>query len=345
MIARIVAAAAALALACVPAQAEDFFAPVFDVLTHPRCLNCHTAVDFPRQGDERRRHDFQVRRGPKDHGVAGFTCAACHQSMNQASSGVPGAPHWALAPLSMAWEDKSPADLCRALVDRKRNGNRSVDDLIEHMTKDALVGWAWDPGAHRKPVPMPREQFAQHLQAWKRAGAKCPEATPYRLKSLGNGLHWVSDGAYNTMFLVTRDGVVVIDPLPTLGARYLDAIRQVTDKPVTHLIYSHEHTDHIGAANLFPKGVAIIAQRRTAELLEQRADPRRPPPTMVFDREYTLEVGGQVLKLAYPGENHVPGNMFIHAPAHRVLMLVDVVYPGYSPYANLGVATNIPGLR
>jgi len=163
------------------------------------------------------------------------------------------------------------------------------------------------------------------------------------LKEIRDGLWWLSDGAYNTMFLVSSQGVIAIDPLPTLGARYLESVSKVTDRPITHVVYSHEHLDHIGAANLFPKSAAIVAQSETAAILRQRQDPRRPPPTTTFGERFVLNVGEQTLHLEYKGVNHSPGNLFIYAPKQRVLMLVDVIYPGYVPYPGLGVAADVPG--
>ena len=98
----------------------------------------------------------------------------------------------------------------------------------------------------------------------------------YICEQIRGGLYWITDGAYNTMFLVTPEGVVAVDAPPTLGANYLKAIREVTDKPIRYLIYSHEHTDHIGGASLFPKTAKIVAQEETARVLARRNDPRRP---------------------------------------------------------------------
>jgi glyoxylase-like metal-dependent hydrolase (beta-lactamase superfamily II) len=165
----------------------------------------------------------------------------------------------------------------------------------------------------------------------------------YLVQEIRDGLYWVSDGAYNTMFLVTSDGVIAIDAPPTLGPNYLKAIAEVTSQPITYLVYSHEHTDHIGAAYLFPKGVKIVAQKETAEILALRRDPRRPAPTITFTDTYTLKLGGQTLVLDDPGINHERGNIFIYAPKQKTLMLVDVVYPGYMPYKNMGIAEDIPG--
>lgn len=165
----------------------------------------------------------------------------------------------------------------------------------------------------------------------------------YFVEEIRDGLYWLTDGAYSTLFLVTSEGVVAVDAPPTLGGNYLKAIAEVTQQPIKYLIYSHEHTDHIGAAYLFPKDAKIVAQKETAEILAHRNDPRRPSPIITFSDKYRLELGGETLILDYPGINHERGNIFIYAPKQKTLMLVDVVYPGYMPYKNLGIAEDIPG--
>jgi hypothetical protein len=157
-----------------PASQASQFERIASVLTHPRCLNCHTSVDFPKQGDERRRHLMNVQRGPHDKGALAMQCSNCHGTANNASSGVPGASNWHLAPLSMSWENKDNAALCWALLDRKKNGNRGVAELVDHMANDALVGWGWAPGANRAPVPIAKDEFVLLLKAWADEGAPCP---------------------------------------------------------------------------------------------------------------------------------------------------------------------------
>src|SRR5215472_499722 len=98
-------------------------------------------------------------------------------------------------------------------------------------------------------------------------GAERRAATGPVLKEIRDGLYWLSDGAYNTMFLVSSQGVIAVDPLPTLGRRYLESIAKVTDRPISHVVYSHEHLDHIGAADIFPRSAAIVAQNETATIL------------------------------------------------------------------------------
>ena len=178
------------------------------------------------------------------------------------------------------------------------------------------------------------------------AAARGPAVDPargYRLEDLGHGLHMVTDNIYQSMFLVHRDGVVVVDAPPNYAASLPQAIAQVTDKPITHVIYSHSHTDHIGGTTLLGGIPIIIAQHETLNRLKRAADPNRPLPTVTFADRHTLEVGGAVLELSYHGNAHVPGNIFIYAPRQRVLMVVDVVFPGWMPWRRFAVAHDVPG--
>ena len=165
----------------------------------------------------------------------------------------------------------------------------------------------------------------------------------YLVEEIKDNLYWVTDGVYNTMFIVTTEGVIVVDAPETIGKKYLNAITEVTKKPVKYVVYSHSHTDHIGAANIFPEDATYIAHRDTADILARAKDMRRPVPTVTFSDTYTLKVGGQTLVLDYKGNNHQPGNIFIYAPRQKVLMLVDVIFPGWVPFKNLALAQDIPG--
>jgi glyoxylase-like metal-dependent hydrolase (beta-lactamase superfamily II) len=174
-------------------------------------------------------------------------------------------------------------------------------------------------------------------------------AKGYLVQQIGDGLYWLTDGAYQTMFMVTDKGVVAVDAPPTIGNNYLKAIAEVTTKPVTYVIYSHAHIDHIGAAGIFPKNATFIAQQEIATQLQgaksvaTNASMVPPIPTVTFTKNYTLQIGNQTLKLDYYGVNHSPGNIFIYAPKEKVLMLVDVVFPGWVPAPNLAFAQDTAG--
>ena len=180
-------------------------------------------------------------------------------------------------------------------------------------------------------------------------GPAIPSEKGYLVQEIGSQLYSVSDGSYNAMFMVTDLGVIAIDAPPTLGDKYLKAIAEVTDKPVSHVIYSHAHLDHIGAAGIFPQNATFIAQQETANELQRAMNVATnksavpPVPTVTFPKNMTLQFGNQTLQLDYHGNNHLPGNIFIYAPNQKVLMLVDIIFPGWVPFAYLAIAKDTAG--
>jgi glyoxylase-like metal-dependent hydrolase (beta-lactamase superfamily II) len=144
--------------------------------------------------------------------------------------------------------------------------------------------------------------------------------------------------------MVYDKGVVVVDVPQSYAAHLNQAVREVTDKPVTHVIYSHSHADHIGGTQSLGGHPVIIAHEETKRLLAEANDPSRPLPTGTFEDKYTLKVGNQRLELSYHGVGHEPGNIFIYAPKQKVLMVVDTVFPGWMPWRRLALAQNIRGL-
>jgi glyoxylase-like metal-dependent hydrolase (beta-lactamase superfamily II) len=178
----------------------------------------------------------------------------------------------------------------------------------------------------------------------------------YFVEEIQDDLYWVTDGSYQILFLVHNQGVMVVDAPPSIGDNILAAIAGVTDKPITHVVYSHSHADHIGAAGIYPEDAIVIAHEETATLLREALSPDRdypygvfvgggpvPLPDITFKKQFTLRRGEQVLELDYKGPNHQPGNIFVYAPRQKVLMLVDVIFPAWVPFAELALAQDIPG--
>ena len=161
-------------IADMDARSAAVFTELGKVLTHPRCTNCHPAGDRPRQGDERRLHQPPVTRGADGHGLPAMRCSICHQNANFGPGRMPGHPEWHLAPLEMAWEGKTVAEICAQIKDPARNGGRKVEDLVHHIGEDTLVGWAWTPGAGRSPAPGTQKQAGALVEAWVKTGAACP---------------------------------------------------------------------------------------------------------------------------------------------------------------------------
>ena len=169
-----------------------------------------------------------------------------------------------------------------------------------------------------------------------------PPEKGYFVDEIADGLYWVVGDRYQVMFLTTGEGVIVIDAPQPLGEKYLQAIREVTNEPITHMIYSHSHQDHTGAAGqIFPTDIEYIAHQDTANILIAENDPNRPIPTITFDDTYTLQVGNQLLELYYIGPFHSEGDIVILAPRQKVVMVVDLFHPGGAPYRAFAVTVDM----
>lgn len=159
------------------ARAAALFQEAGKVIESPRCLNCHPRGDRPLQGDAMQLHQPLVVRGKDGHGAVAMACSTCHGTSNFTASStvtVPGAPDWHLAPVSMTWQGRSLKQICQQLKDPKRNGGKTLAQIVEHMGHDPLVGWAWNPGGTRTPAPGTQQQLGALMQAWVDAGAHCP---------------------------------------------------------------------------------------------------------------------------------------------------------------------------
>lgn len=157
----------------------------------------------------------------------------------------------------------------------------------------------------------------------------------------------------NAAFVVTPAGVVVIDALgsPALAERLLREIRKVTAAPVTHVIVTHYHADHIYGLQVFKQqGAHIIAQRAAQEYLgsetaklrleasrEELApwideDTRLVPADEWLDGDKTLTVGGITFQIARVGPSHTPEDLVVYLPQERVLFAGDLVFRSRIPY-------------
>ena len=173
-------------------------------------------------------------------------------------------------------------------------------------------------------------------------GSSVDPAKGYRTQTLGEGLYLITDGVYQSMFMTYEDGVVVVDAPPNYVSLIPKAIAEVSDKPITHLVYSHAHIDHIGGAKSLGGLPIIVAHAETNRLLARASDPSRPLAAVTFEDRYRLSLGSQVLELSYHGNAHLPGNIFIYAPKQRTLMVVDVIFPGWMPWRRFAVAQDVP---
>jgi cytochrome c5 len=160
------------------ATSQAAFLRAWTVFDSPRCKNCHPAGDAPLQGDDSHVHIQNVKRGADGKGLYGMKCHTCHQDANLAGANMPpGNPKWSLPPakMKMVIQGETAGQFCRQLKDPAKNGNRSLPQIMEHVSQDDLVGWGWNPGDGRTLPPLNRPDFVAAMQQWVDNGAACPQ--------------------------------------------------------------------------------------------------------------------------------------------------------------------------
>jgi glyoxylase-like metal-dependent hydrolase (beta-lactamase superfamily II) len=157
----------------------------------------------------------------------------------------------------------------------------------------------------------------------------------------------------NAGFVATDDGVVAIDALgsPQLARAFMQEIRRVTGKAVTHVIVTHYHADHIYGLQEFQRaGARIIAHRGGLEYLHSElaaarlvasrtelapwidAQTRLVPADEWIDGPRELVVGQVRFQLMPVGPAHTPEDLAVFVPSHRLLFAGDLVFRGRVPF-------------
>ncbi|ERM19963.1 MBL fold metallo-hydrolase [Brevibacillus laterosporus] len=100
----------------------------------------------------------------------------------------------------------------------------------------------------------------------------------YILQRLTSRTYWVQSNFYSTTFFVGKKGVLLFDPLEDRTDQLLAAVRKVTKLPITSVVYSHDHADHIGDAS-----------KMLAALKKSGAKPRIIASKATFDKQVYLK--------------------------------------------------------
>lgn len=150
-------------------------------------------------------------------------------------------------------------------------------------------------------------------------------------------------GGGNTGVFITSTGVVVVDSKnPGWGQPLLDKIKELTSKPVTHLINTHTHFDHVSGNVEFPTTVEVVAHENTAALMkEMRTVTGFPPqtgniftenkgrglPKRTFKDTLSIGKGPDQVDLHYFGRGHTSGDAWVVFPSLRLVHAGDI-FPG-----------------
>jgi glyoxylase-like metal-dependent hydrolase (beta-lactamase superfamily II) len=157
----------------------------------------------------------------------------------------------------------------------------------------------------------------------------------------------------NAAAIITEEGIVVVDALgsPSLAALFLEKLREITPEPVTQVIVTHYHADHIYGLQVFKElGAEIIAPAgydayldspAAEERLEERRlslapwvndETRLVVPDRVLDKSLILSVGGVELEITYLGAAHSDGDLSVLVRPDQVLISGDIIFEGRLPF-------------
>jgi cyclase len=161
------------------------------------------------------------------------------------------------------------------------------------------------------------------------------------VEKLKDNLFMLKGGGGNTAVFVTAGGVVVVDTkLPGWGQPILDKIKELTPKPITTIINTHTHGDHVSGNVEFPATVEIVTQENTKANMQKMTTPTGIPagtlanvfeagsargmPTKTFKDKMTLGKDADRIDLYYFGRAHTNGDTFVVFPTLHVMHAGDV---------------------
>jgi glyoxylase-like metal-dependent hydrolase (beta-lactamase superfamily II) len=131
-------------------------------------------------------------------------------------------------------------------------------------------------------------------------------------EQVSDRLFVIKGGGGNTAVLITDAGLVLVDTKLAANARaLLEAVKAISDRPVTTIINTHYHADHIGGNDAFGEHVEIVASERAAAQLEQLQVEERFRPTRRFGNRLTLQRGADTIDLYHFGAGHTDGDAVV----------------------------------
>ena len=149
------------------------------------------------------------------------------------------------------------------------------------------------------------------------------------IEKVKDNLYMIKGGGGNTAAFITQRGVVVVDTkLEGWGQAILDKIKSVTDKPVTTIINTHTHGDHVGSNSEFPASVEIVAHENCKTSMEKmtafQGEYKKFLPHKTYKDKMSLFGGKERIDLYYFGRGHTGGDTIIVFPELRVAHTGDL---------------------
>ncbi len=149
------------------------------------------------------------------------------------------------------------------------------------------------------------------------------------IEKVAGDVYRFQNNFHYSLVTVTETGVVVVDPINEGAASWLKAnLSQITDKPITHLIYSHSHGDHASGGKALG-AQTVVAQENFPVVVDGVA------PNIRFSDEMSLRVGGKIFEMTYLGEGHGSDMLAVIVRPENVAFITDVAAPKRLPYQTI----------
>lgn len=158
------------------------------------------------------------------------------------------------------------------------------------------------------------------------------------ITKIAGDLYRFQNNFHYSVFLVTRDGIIVTDPIDADAARWLkDELKARFGVPVRYLVYSHDHRDHSAGGEVFATEATVVAHENARATIIGEQRPTAVPDITFTDR-MTLRLGGKAVELVYLGRSHSDNMIVMHFPEERAVFAVDFISVKRLPYMNLNDA-------
>lgn len=166
------------------------------------------------------------------------------------------------------------------------------------------------------------------------------------IQKVADNLYAIQGSGGNTGVFVIASGVVLVDTkVANQGQAILDQVRMVTDRPVTHIINTHTHGDHVGSNTFFPATVEIVTHENTAanmKKMKEFADPANAHglPDRTYSGRLSLLNGNDAIDLYHFGPSHTSGDTLVVFRTLRVMHAGDMFAVKGQPIVDTGNGGN-----
>ncbi len=185
-------------------------------------------------------------------------------------------------------------------------------------------------------IPVDQSKYADREMLADFTAEPCPD-TSRSLTQINGNLYRHTNGnglaLHSGFVLITPEGAVIIDPAMTCTAGWLrDEIKSRFNVSVKYVIYTHAHADHISGSQIFKQdGAIIVAHENAVEPIVGEKLPV-PVPDKVFDKEMTINLGGETVKLYRIAPSHSNSMIMVLFPKYKALQATDICQNKTMPY-------------